>query len=193
MQTLPQTDVSPLSPEQQLSFVRATAEAARFTRAAKVAQFNGLSMIILAVLCAPFGLMDVTNFIAAGLLGLLGAVELIGRSRFQRLNASAGRMLAVNQLVLLIAILAYCARQIYVAHTHPDALANRPELQGLGIDLQGLEKSLAWTLYASVAAASVLFQGFCAIYYLRTGRRIRDYVESTPDWIVDLLRHSGLS
>ncbi len=177
---------SPLTSEQQQQFAKASGAAAKLTRASRMAAFNGGSMLVLAFLCAPFALMDMTNALVAAVLAVLGVIELRGRTRLQRLDPGAGRMLALNQLVLLGAILIYCGWSIYANLTAPGPLANHPELQDLQIDIVGLERTIVWTVYGAVAVGSVIFQGLCALYYFRTGRRLQDYIEQTPPWILKL-------
>lgn len=182
---------SPLTPQQHEQFIRADAEAAKLTRAARMAAFNGGSMLVLAVLCLPFAWMDVTNAAVAAVLTVLGLVELRGRSRLQRLDPAAGRLLAMNQLALFAAILIYCVWRIYIVLTGPSMLDQHPELadlKSMQIDIEELERTIAWTLYGAVAAGSAIYQGLCALYYLNTGRRLRDYVQQTPPWILQLQR-----
>ncbi len=179
---------SPLTPEQQQQFVKASGAAAKLTRASRMASFNGGSMLVLAFLCAPFALMDMTNALVAAVLAVLGGIELRGRTRLQRLDPGAGPMLALNQLALLSAILIYCGWSIYANLTSPGPLASHPELQGLQIDIVGLERTIVWTVYGAVAAGSVIYQGLCTLYYFKIGRRVRDYVEQTPPWILELQR-----
>ncbi len=177
---------SPLTPEQQQQFAKASGAAAKLTRASRMAAFNGGSMLVLAFLCAPFALMDMTNALVAAVLAVLGVIELRCRTRLQRLDPGAGRMLALNQLVLLSAILIYCGWSIYANLTAPGPLASYPELQDLQMDIVGLERTIVWTVYGVVAVGSVIFQGLCALYYFRTGRRLQDYIEQTPPWILKL-------
>ena len=179
---------SPLTPEQQQQFVKASGAAAKLTRASRMTAFNGGSMLVLAFLCAPFALMDITNALVAAVLAVLGSIELRGRTRLQRLDPGAGRMLALNQLALLSAILIYCGWSISANLTGPGLLGSHPELQDLQIDIVGLERTIVWTVYGAVAAGSVIYQGLCALYYFKTGRRLRDYVEQTPPWILKLQR-----
>jgi hypothetical protein len=179
---------SPLTPQQHQQFARAQAEAAKLTRATGMAGFNGWSMLIVALCCVPFAYLDWTNAVVAIVLGVIGSVELWGRTRLRKLDPEAGWRLAINQLVLLAGIWAYCAWRIYAALTGPDMLAEHPELAELKIDLAGLQRTIAWAVYGAVAGGSAIYQGLCALYYFNTGRRLREYVEQTPPWIVQLQR-----
>ncbi|QNN22977.1 hypothetical protein HED60_12095 [Planctomycetales bacterium ZRK34] len=145
-------------------------------------------MIFLAICCVPFVLMDTTNIFVGVVVGGVGVVELIGRGRILQMDPTAGRMLAINQLVLMAAILIYCAWSIYVGLQYPSELATNPDLKSLNFDIAGLEKTLIWVLYGTVAAGSVIYQGLCALFYLNTGRRLRDYIQQTPPWIIQLQR-----
>ncbi len=89
-------------------------------------------MLVLAFLCA-FALMDMTNALVAAVLAVLGGIEL--RRRLQRLDPGAGRMLALNQLALLSAILIYCGWSISANLTGPGLLGSHPDLQDLQIDI----------------------------------------------------------
>lgn len=179
---------SPLTPQQHEQYARARTDAAKLTRATRMAAFNGWSMLIVAFCCVPFAYLDVTNAVVAGVLGVIGAVELWGKARFGNMDPTAGRMLAINQLALLAAIWVYCAWSIYAILTGPDMMTQHPELADLKIDIAGLQRTLAWTVYGAVAGGSAIYQGLCALYYFNTGRRLREYVEQTPPWILQLQR-----
>ena len=68
-------------------------------------------------------------------------------------------------------------------------LADYPELRQLG-NLQetigNLYVQITLALYGSVFLGSVLFQGGNALYYFSRERLVREYVNDTEPWVIDL-------
>ncbi|MCG8508395.1 MAG: hypothetical protein MI741_04125 [Rhodospirillales bacterium] len=186
MEASPST--SPLTQQQQQQFAAASKAGRKLSGAARMAAFNGYSMLVAAALCAPLVFMDLTNGVVACVLGVLGYIEVRGGKRLKRLDATAARTLAWNQVALLGAILMYCAWRIYAAYTTPGLVDQYPELAQMGMEIDQLQRMFTWMLYGTVAIAGAIYQGVCAWLYLRAGRRIQSYLTQTPRWIIQLQR-----
>jgi len=138
-------------------------------RARGIARFNGWSALVIAAPALLFGIFSLTSLIVGAALALLGARELALGKRLVALDPAAPRALAINQLVLLAGVLAYCAWQTWSGLTGPTLGEQHPELRDIAADIDGLSRTLTIAVYAAVAALSLVFQGLNAWYY--AGRR----------------------
>lgn len=144
-----------------------------------VAALDGWSVVAVAGLGTLLALL--LGDLSGGLVGVLavaaGVIELRGRGRLQRGDASGMRLLVRAQLFLLTVILVYCASRLgsFDAET---ALANlTPEMEAVlkenGVeraDVLPLVQLMFYAVYGTVAVVSVLFQGGLTLYYRsRTG------------------------
>ena len=87
-------------------------------------------------------------------------------------------------------IVAYCVWSIYLAIAAPNPqIAQYTEV--LGEDVEGLVQLMTVALYAVVMVASGIFQGLNARYYFVRVSMIRDYVQDTPQWVLDLQRSAA--
>jgi hypothetical protein len=68
--------------------------------------------------------------------------------------------------------------------------AEATALPSLG-NISNLYKTLAVAAYGALIAGSVIFQGLNALYYFTRARILRGYLEQTPPWVVELLRHQA--
>lgn len=145
-----------------------------FRRVLAISAFDGWSVVIVAGLCtlaalASFswiGLLIGTPLTAAGVL------ELRGRRRLTRGDASGVGLLIAAQLLILALLVVYSGWNLLhyneaalLAQT-PAYLRNQLAQAGLGIeDLRPLLKPVYRAIYLTVIAVSVLFQGGLALYY----------------------------
>ena len=100
---------------QQVAALQRTGESYRAIRkTAAVASFSGITTLIIAVGSAAFTALDpdLVGVLATLILTTVGTVELIGRRKLLRGDANATRILAINQLGFLAAIIFYCCVQI---------------------------------------------------------------------------------
>jgi len=179
---------NPLTPRQQADFAEARKRFDSFGKAGKVAAFNGWSFILLGAMCLPLVVFSVLSGIVGAVLIAIGAVELHGRNRLLRGEPAAGKLLAVNQLVLLTLVGVYCAWQIYAHQSGPSELKEyEAELRQLNIDLESMYRLMTWLVYSAVFAASAVYQGLCALRYMRTARAMRRFADETEPWIKQML------
>jgi hypothetical protein len=153
-------------------------------RVQRLARFDGLSVALvagsLALVAAILG-----DYVGAG-VGLLvagaGAVELHGASLLTQRHARGMSWLVRSQLLLLTAILAYCALRWARPDLAPlrrvvsDDMKEQLELIGWSVDafLQ-----LVYRLtYVCVALVTTLYQGGMALYYWRRSAAVAAALES---------------
>jgi len=115
--------------------------------------------------------------------------EFLGRSRLRKLEASGLELLWQNQLGLVAIITAYCLWNMYRAVAHPNPqMTQLTDLLGAGSG--ELIQSLTLIVYVAVMVATVIFQGLNARYYFVRVARLREYLRTTPPWVLDVQRLS---
>jgi hypothetical protein len=192
--------VAPLSPDplspahyQELALAKLRAKPVR--KAARVANFNGWTSGILAVVSAPFAPFSVAAVLMTAVLAAVAYNELRGRKRLLNFEPSATYRLGWNQVGLLSAIVVYCLGMIWTSLTGPSPLAAElqanPELGdvfGSPGELDTLYQNVALAFYGSVIALTLVFQGLNAVYYFTRRKYVETCVQDTPAWALTLLR-----
>ena len=185
------TDAGPLSPAHLQELAAADRRAAAIRRAGGVALFNGCA----AAIVAGAGLLWAIGSLLFGEWDVPGLVVSVGLAVTARNEFRGPRLLGWNQLGLMALIVGYCAYQIAVAafgrNPYADAIAAEPMLTGSLGPLGELYKTLSIGLYGAVAAGAGLLQGLGAAYYFTRRRHVLAYLRETPDWVVQLQRHSA--
>lgn len=179
-------DPSPLSPQQQEVLALATGRSKGILSAAKVATFNGWTFGVIGALSILFGLFSLTGFIVGVLLVIVARNEFRGRALIRRLEPRGAMLLAKNQIGLIVIVIAYCLWSMYTTVAHPSSeITQLEELTGLP---SGLVTDLTLMVYIIVIVLTLLFQGLNARYYFVRIQQLKDYLEQTPKWIVDMQR-----
>lgn len=159
-------------------------------RVLKISRINGWSVTIVAGVCTLIALLlgDLVST-AVGLLVTVGGVmEVYGRRRLLRGNASAMRWLVRAQLIVLGTIWAYAAARLA---SFDEELARQMATPGIQTMLTELDVTLDeimplvrtafYALYGGLIAATLLYQGGLAVYYhRRRGAVARAMQTSTP-------------
>jgi predicted PurR-regulated permease PerM len=169
-------------------------------RIALVAALNGWSIAVFAALCLLCSLLWFTlSGILIGLALMTSAcMELSGRRRLKQNRPEARRWLAGSQLLLLTAIVLYSAYNLLVFDPHeimrevqemiselkemmknmsPELRASLSQVIDLlqRMDPKELEEQITMafrTLYRSLIAATVLYQGGLWLYYTLATRKL---------------------
>jgi len=176
-----------LNPDQEAELRAAHEVVAGFMGATRVAAFNGWTIGIFAGLSILFGLTSPLTLLIGVGLGIVARNEFDGRRRVRRLDPTGLDLLWRNQVGLMAIIIAYCGWRLVGTLGPPDPqIAELTELLGEGTD--DLIRSLTQIVYASVAAATAIFQGLNARYYFIRSGRLRDYLRDTPKWVIELQR-----
>lgn len=177
---------SPLSPEQQEELALATDRRRKILTAAKVATFNGWTLGIIGAVSILFGVFSLTGFIVGVFLVIVARNEFRGRGLVRRLEPRGAMLLAKNQIGLIGIIIAYCLWSMYVTVVSPSGeITELEELVGLS---PGLVTDMTLTAYGIVIVLTLLFQGLNARYYFLRVQQLKDYLEQTPKWVVDMQR-----
>ncbi|KKK96694.1 hypothetical protein LCGC14_2660190 [marine sediment metagenome] len=108
------------------------------------------------------------------------------------LDPTAPALLGWNQIAFMAMIIAYSAWRIYAGLTGPGPygaqIANEPALAPMLAPIAKLHATLTVIIYGTLIAAAILFQGLTARYYFSRRRRLLEYLQQTPKWILDIQR-----
>jgi hypothetical protein len=194
------TGHSPLDAEQLAALTETRALHKKLRLARGLALTNVVSLACCALLSLAFGAIALEVSAMGLVLGALAWNEERGRSLLILVDPRAPTRLALNQLLLLGVVLAYCGFRAYATWTGPDPLealsGQSAELsaaltqlnEGAGQDISelgGWVRSAALFGYAVVAGISLLVQGWMAYYY-QSLRPTVDALARAPAWTREL-------
>jgi hypothetical protein len=160
-----------------------------YRRVMAVAAFDGWSIIGVAAFGSLLTLVlgDLGGLAVGALVAGAGAMELHGRKRLKRRDASGMRWLVRAQLFLLTVILVYCVSRLgsYDAETAmgnltPDMAATLKESGLEPADVGPMVHTMFLVMYGSVAFVSVLYQGGMALYYRSRIARVTAAIAAPP-------------
>ena len=157
----------------------------RLRRMLRLAKADGLSVLIVAggfgLLSAAFG--DFPGAATGLVIALAGAGELRGVSLLRASRLAGMRWLVGSQAYLLVLILAYAFyRLANLAHDPMVRAINRALLTtGADPDLLPFDApQIMKATYASLAVATVLYQGGMIVYYLRRRTAVTQALDPAP-------------
>jgi hypothetical protein len=161
-------------------------------RAVRWATFDAWTLAVFAALSLPCGLGGVAGIVLAVVLGVTAIVEFVGVRRLRRLDATAPRLLALNQLALAAAIVIYSTWNLYLTTTGGGILPSiRSQLADAGLggsDGAALARTYVEALYATLALVGGLVPALTAWFYASRAAAVRAYLSATPGWIVQMRR-----
>lgn len=191
----------PLSSEHIAEIRRATARSKKIRRCASVAAFSGATMAFFAVTTLMIGLFGDWLSLACGVaLGVIAYNEVRGSNGLKRFDPGAGRLLAVNQIGLGVLICGYSAFSLVMAIRNPaikSAMAQvggstgDPNMDAAFASVAGLADMAVYGLYGTLFIVGIVAPGLTALYYHSRGRMVREFVASTPPWVIDAMRATG--
>lgn len=139
-----------------------------------IAALDGWSVIAVAGLGVLLTLLlgDLSGLLVGALVLTGGVLELRGRGRLLRRDATGMRLMARAQLLMLSVILVYCVSRLGSFDSETVLSSLTPEMEAMlkesGVeraDLLPLVQIAFYSTYATAALASLLFQGGLALYY----------------------------
>lgn len=166
-------------------------------RAAGFASVSGWTTLLAGGVSLLFVIGNIPLMIFCVALAGIGTRELSLRRRLLRLETSAPRKLAINQLVLGGTLAAYAIfmlmrppgeSMIASATSSDPMLQSVPELSGQLNDLSQLEHLVKASVYALMIVIALFVQGGTALYYLCKSRSLRKLHKHTPEWCVRVYR-----
>ena len=191
------SNLSPgLSPEHRAQIVAARKLGGKLRAASAVAAVDGWTLGVFAGLTILFSLTTpVALALGAGMLAV-SYFELRGARDLKRLDPRSPGLLTLNQFALGAMLFIYGAINLWLslheAHPMASIAGQSPELESLLLPYEGMVRNISALLYASVMVVAVIEPGLMALYYHRRKKILQAYLQTTPQWILELQR-AGMS
>ncbi len=181
-----------ISLEQLQAITVARHQGRKISRAAMVAAISGWTMAFFAAISLLTGLFSLPSFLLGIGLGVVAFVELRGARGLRAVDLNAPRTLALNQLGLLVLVIAYAGWGVVTALVGPGPYDEQIAAGGAIAEslapIDQLTRTIKVAIYAAVIGGSVLAQGCGSAYYFSRRRHMTAYLQSTPKWVVETLR-----
>jgi hypothetical protein len=180
------------SPEQIKLLTEAKVRRKRIDKAIGVASFNAWSGAVMAALALPFALFSVSAALTGMVLTVFAYTEFSGRKMLRELEVRGLQVMAINQLALGAAIILYAVWQIVSSLTgggqYAELIAQSPELGTMLRPMESMIRKLEVGTYAVVIVGTVAMQGGTALYYWTRRKHLKEYLEQTPEWAIQIQR-----
>ncbi|HAI11576.1 MAG TPA: hypothetical protein DCM28_07715 [Phycisphaerales bacterium] len=163
----------------------------RINRVVGTARFNGWSEGIFASLSVIIALIDPTfiSVFAAAALIIIAYTEFHGRAVVKSLDPKGMTILACNQLVFGSLIIVYAISQLILnSQGNNPHLAELASISELGEQIAELEQIIVQMVYWSLIVGTILFQGGMALFFFRSKKHLKTYIQDTPQWVIDVLK-----
>lgn len=187
------------TPQHVHQIAQARKASAKIRRAVSVAKFSGITTAVFAALTLVFSL---TNFFGLMLgigMSIVAIFEFRGAAEITRLDRTAPKRLAVNQLAFATMLVLYGAISFYQFKTGPSPLASVSSQIGADAQLNemlgeydGMISSVVGIAYLAIIFAALVGPGLTAVYYYTRRKYIEQYLTQTPQWLLELQR-AGMS
>ncbi len=145
-------------------------------RVLAISRLNGWSVIVIAGLgvLIALALGDLSSVFIGLLVAAAGVMEVRGHRQLKRRDAEGMKLLVRSQLFLLAIILVYCASRLGSFDSETALSGLTPEMESLlkesGIqksDILPMVRTAFFSLYITVAATCLIYQGGLALFYRR--------------------------
>lgn len=187
---------SPLSEDHLRQLAAANVALRKIRRVVSIARFDGWTVGVFAALTGLFGLTQPTTLLIAAVMAAIAVIEIRGADKLQRLDVTAPRTLAINQLALGSLLILYALAHLYAELTGPgiyDAIAaTDPQLSQMLQPVQRLARTIALAAYSALILVAIAAQGGLALFYFTRQKLLAAYLRQTPPWITTLHR-TGLT
>ncbi len=181
------------SPEQMQALNLARKQGKKLRRAQSVASFNIWSCAICAAISGLIAVFSFSAAIGAIALGALAYNESRGRAALQRLELSAPRQLAINQMIFASLLILYAGwgiiSTLQAAPVSDQYAQYSAEVQELMQPFDSVYLTASIAMYVGVGLFSLVFQGGTALYYITRRSHLERYLQETPEWILNLQRN----
>ena len=193
-QSLPFANPTPFTPQQLAELETARRAMRPIKRAIFFAHTDGWSLAVFAVLSILIGLSSVTAILIGTALGIVAYVELSTIPKLKKLDPTAPKILAYNQLGLAAVLIIYASWNLLFPPTASSVMNSLgPELGGSAGDLSAIGGQVdsifsmaVHLIYLALIAVAFLAQGSLAYAYYRRIGMIKAYLATTPEWIVQM-------
>lgn len=120
-------------------------------------------------------------------LAIVAYNEFRGRKHLLAFDLRGPRLLGGNQLGFFGLLTGYSLWKIHAALSGPNPYQDQLSMLGSVGDLYTV---VVVAVYVGVILFSLIFQGFTALYYFTRHKHLKNYLEQTSPWIIDLQRYS---
>ena len=174
----------------------ARALGAKIRRAVIVATLGGWTVGSFAALTLLTSLFSLAGLLLGAGMAVVAYFEFRGARELRRLDPSAPRRLALNQLAFAGMLFIYAAISLWTSLHGPnelaEAAASDPQMAQMLAPFESLTRTIYIAVYATMMVLALLGPGLTALYYSSRTKHIDTYIRQTPQWILDLQR-AGLS
>jgi hypothetical protein len=183
-----------LTPENLQQIATARLQSKKIRRAISVATTDGWLTAIFACLTLLGGLFSLTGVVLGLGMSAIAFTSFRNVAALRKLDLHAPRRLGMNQLFFAGLIIAYSLWSLFTNLTHPSELSqtmgSSPELANVlhSYDIEGLTRMIFFALYGTLIAVAILAQGGAALYYFTRTKYLRNYLQHTPTWIIEMQR-----
>jgi hypothetical protein len=182
-----------LGPDQLRELADARAAGRSIRRAVIFANIDAAALFAASAISLLIGLLSPTSFIVGLALAVIASLEMRGASQLKRLDESAPRRLAWNQLALGTFLALYSIWRIYHGLHGPTGYEEITQLDPrLGQSIEDMSRSFTVATYACLILVAIFAQGGAALYYFTRAKHIRSYLRQTPGWILQM-QQSGFA
>ncbi len=185
-----------LTPEQLAEIARAKQRGVKLQRAVRVATTDAWITAIFAVGAILTSCGGIDQLAIGIALAWVAFTSFRGAARLKRFDRSAPGRLAFNQVFLASAIILYAAYELWAISAGKSALlqalagnASYGGLGDMGQAVDSIRDLIIWALkatYILLMLGTIVGQGLTAMYYRSRLQILEDYLDQTPQWVVDL-------
>jgi hypothetical protein len=185
---------APLTPEQIAEIARARELYRKVRRATGVATFDAWATATFAGLTLLVTLMSfsLTGLLVGAGMAVVAWNGFRGLKMLKALDPEGARVLGWNQILLGSVLFLYAAwNLVAIATGAPGSMFGslKDQLEGLDTtQIESVVRSIAYLVYGSLALFAIIAQGLTSLYYFSRGRYVRDYVEKSAGWVLQMQR-----
>lgn len=182
---------SPLDDSQISQVASLARDTRKLSRVTGYARLSGWIMLISGGLSVVFAMGSHATMALGLALAAMGLREISLARRLSQLDIRAPGLLALNQVVLAVALAAYALYTILNAPEQSTLasgalsdpmLAQSPELNGMTQDLEQLEKTARTAISVTMLVFAIVVPGITALVYKSKRKTIKQIHARTPAW-----------
>jgi hypothetical protein len=178
------------SPQHLEQIAAARKRGKAIARCASIANMSGWTIAVFGALTVITSIGSITGMLLGAGMCVLSHFEFRGAKEMRRLDPTAPKRLAMNQLILGGALLLYASISLYTSLTTPSEidkqLGKEAQLTSMVGSIDSFERMGYIALYGGMIAAAIIGCGGTALYYARRKSQIETYLQETPPWIIEL-------
>ncbi len=126
-------------------------------------------------------------------MGVVAYIEFTGVSRVRRLDPAAAKTLGYNQLAFGALLMIYGIWMMQSSATTAEFDSVKQQLSQVyaASQIDSWMRMVRHLSYALIVAIPTLAMGSTALFYFSREKHIRQYIQTTAPWIVEMQRSGG--